>query len=224
MNVFEAVKLSVTTRQAAEAYGFKVNRSGMIVCPFHNDKNPSMKVDKRFHCFGCGADGDVIDFTAKLFGLGLKEAAMKLADDFSVTYDSRGRASPKESIRAKLAQIKQSGQDEQDCFRVLCDYLHLLHGWKEIYAPKPEDTEWNPLFIEALQRTSYVEYLLDTLLFGTAGEKEAVIREHGKEVEKLGERLSGLNARQGKSNLTDIRKYKTGRERGRSPGYAGMER
>ena len=57
-NVFEAVKQSVTTRQAAEHYGIRVNRNGMCVCPFHNDKNPSMKVDKRFHCFGCQADGD----------------------------------------------------------------------------------------------------------------------------------------------------------------------
>ena len=33
-----------------------------------------MKVDRRFHCFGCQADGDVIDFTARLFGLSGKEA------------------------------------------------------------------------------------------------------------------------------------------------------
>ena len=75
MNVFEAVKQSVTTRQAAEHYGIRVNRNGMACCPFHNDKTPSMKLDKRFHCFGCGADGDVIDFVAALYGLGKKEAA-----------------------------------------------------------------------------------------------------------------------------------------------------
>ena len=77
MNVFEAVKQSVTTRQAAEHYGIRVNRNGMACCPFHNDKTPSMKLDKRFHCFGCGADGDVIDFVAALYGLGKKEAAGK---------------------------------------------------------------------------------------------------------------------------------------------------
>ena len=51
MNVFEAVKQSVTTRQAAEHYGIKVNRNGMRVCPFYNDKNPSMKVDRRFYFY-----------------------------------------------------------------------------------------------------------------------------------------------------------------------------
>ena len=61
-NLFEIVKRNITTRQTAEAYGFQPNRSSMICCPFHADRNPSMKVDSRFHCFGCGADGDVIDF------------------------------------------------------------------------------------------------------------------------------------------------------------------
>ena len=69
MNVFEAVKQSVTTRQAAEHYGIHVGRNGMACCPFHNDKTPSMKLDRRYHCFGCGADGDVIDFAAALYGL-----------------------------------------------------------------------------------------------------------------------------------------------------------
>ena len=64
MNVFEAVKQSVTTRQAAEHYGIHVGRNGMACCPFHHDKTPSMKLDRRYHCFGCGADGDVIDFAA----------------------------------------------------------------------------------------------------------------------------------------------------------------
>lgn len=61
MDVFEAVKQAVTTRQAAEHYGIHMGRNGMACCPFHKDKTPSLKVDRRFHCFGCQADGDVID-------------------------------------------------------------------------------------------------------------------------------------------------------------------
>ena len=94
MNVFEAVKQSVTTRQAAERYGIKVNRNGMCVCPFHNDKNPSMKVDRRFYCFGCGATGDVIDFVSRLHGIGSKEAALMLAQDFSIPYEDKEPPSP----------------------------------------------------------------------------------------------------------------------------------
>ena len=87
MNVFEAVKQSVTIRQAAEHYGIHVGRNGMVCCPFHHDKTPSMKLDRRYHCFGCGADGDVIDFAAALYGLGKKEAAVQLAQDFGLSYE-----------------------------------------------------------------------------------------------------------------------------------------
>ena len=63
MNVFEAVRENgITARQAAEHCGIKINRSGMAVCPFHNDKNPSMKIDRRYYCFGCGEKGDAIVF------------------------------------------------------------------------------------------------------------------------------------------------------------------
>ena len=37
MNLFETVKNSVTVKQAAEHYGYKVNRGDMICCPFHDD-------------------------------------------------------------------------------------------------------------------------------------------------------------------------------------------
>lgn len=54
MNVFEAVKQSVTTRQAASYYGIRVGRNGMACCPFHNDRTPSMKVDSRYYCISVG--------------------------------------------------------------------------------------------------------------------------------------------------------------------------
>ena len=57
MNVIEAVKQAVTARQAAEHYGIRVNRHGMCVCPFHNDKNPSMKLDRRFYSSAAGRPG-----------------------------------------------------------------------------------------------------------------------------------------------------------------------
>ena len=88
-SVFEVVKQSVTAREAAELYGIAVGRGGMACCPFHDERHPSMKVDTRFHCFGCGADGDVIDFTARLYDLSPKEAAEKLAQDFGLAYDSK---------------------------------------------------------------------------------------------------------------------------------------
>ena len=88
MNLFETVKSAVTVKQAAEHYGCKVNRGDMICCPFHDDRHPSMKLNRDyFYCFGCGATGDVIDFVARLFGLSSYEAAKKLAYDFGIDPD-----------------------------------------------------------------------------------------------------------------------------------------
>lgn len=84
LNLFSQIKAAVTTRQVAEHYGLKVNRKGMTCCPFHDDKNPSMKVDERYYCFSCHQTGDVINFTAGLFHTGPYEAAQRLAADFHI--------------------------------------------------------------------------------------------------------------------------------------------
>ena len=147
MNVFEAVKQSVTTRQAAEHYGIHVGRNGMACCPFHHDKTPSMKLDRRYHCFGCGADGDVIDFAAALYGLGKKEAAVQLAQDFGLSYEDW-----KPPGKAKKPKPRQKSPEEQfqeaknRCFRILADYLHLLRAWRKEYAPhSPEEVLSSPV-------------------------------------------------------------------------------
>lgn len=192
MNVFEAVKQTVTTRQAAENYGIRVNRAGKTNCPFHNDRTPSMKVDKRFHCFGCGADGDVIDFTAQLYGLDAKSAAEKLAADFQIPYTHRKR---KEMVKKPIREksVEQMYRDlEAKCFKVLSDYFHLLRNWEQAYAPKPENEIWHPLFVEALQQKDHIEYLLDVLLYDPIEERAALIKDYGKEVMKLEQRLSEL--------------------------------
>ena len=192
MNVFEAVKQSVTTRQAASYYGIRVGRNGMACCPFHNDRTPSMKVDSRYYCFGCGASGDVIDFAASLHGLGKRDAAVRLAEDFSIPYDGAIRTPAAKRTPPKPTPEQRLRQAEQHCFKVLCDYLHLLERWKIEYAPQPQDAAWHPLFVEALQKNSYVEYLLDILLFGEMEEKAALIAEQGKEVVRLEQRISEL--------------------------------
>lgn len=65
MNLFQNVKYGVNCREAAERYGVSINRQGKALCPFHNDRHPSLYVaDDHFYCFACGAHGDVIDFAA----------------------------------------------------------------------------------------------------------------------------------------------------------------
>lgn len=85
-------------------------------------------------------------------------------------------------------------QAEQKCFRVLCDYLHLLERWEKEYAPQTPEETWNPLFVEALQKKPYTEYLLDILLSGSMEERACVVAEYGKEVRKIEQRISEFTA------------------------------
>lgn len=140
MNLFEAVKASVTTKQAAERYGVEVDRAGKACCIFHDDRHPSMKVDDRYHCFSCGADGDVIDFTAQLFGIGLREAAERLASDFGIAYDrefTRSAAVRKNPVKGSLLRRLRTYQNEN--YRALCSYFHLLRQWEAEYSPSRSD-------------------------------------------------------------------------------------
>ena len=192
MNVFEAVKQSVTTRQAAEHFGIRVGRNGMCVCPFHADKNPSMKVDRRFHCFGCQADGDVIDFVSRLENVSPKEAALMLAQEFSIPYEDK--KPPRHRKPRQETPEQRFRRMERYCFRVLCDYRNLLCRWKRDYAPKTPDEDFHPLFVEALQKQDYVEYLLDTLLSPDMEERAALIASYGKEVRSIERRMAELDA------------------------------
>lgn len=210
-NVFEAVKLSVSTREAAELYGIKVRRNGMACCPFHDDKNPSMKVDQRFHCFGCGEDGDVIDFTAKLFDLSPKEAAEKLAQDFGLIYDSQ--APPRRRYVRQKTEAQKFREDRQRCYRVLSDYYYLLKKWEADNSPRTPEEEPHPRFVEAIQKKTYVEYLLDLFLYESEEEQKAWIAEHTAEITHLERRLK-IMAENKPTNRERLREITDGIEQG----------
>ena len=187
-SVFEAVKQSVTVRDAAQIYGIEVNRSGMACCPFHDDKNPSMKLNEEyFYCFGCGATGDVIDFTARLYNLSPKEAAEKLAQDFSLAYDSQ--APPRRRYIRQKSEAQKFKEDRDHVFRVLADYFHLLRKWETDYTPKTPEENPHPRFMEAIQKKDYVGYLLDFFLEDTPDEQRLWIAEHQSEIANLERRV-----------------------------------
>ena len=187
-SVFEVVKQSVTAREAAELYGIAVGRGGMACCPFHDDRHPSMKVDTRFHCFGCGADGDVIDFTARLYDLSPKGAAEKLAQDFGLSYDSKAPIR-RSYVRQKTeAQVRKEKREHG--WRVLTDYYHLLRKWEADYSPKTADEDPHPRFLEAVQKKDYMGYLLDTFLDSSTEEQDQWIAEHTAEISAIGRRVN----------------------------------
>ena len=169
MKIFETVKQSVTARQAAKAYGLEVDVHGMALCPFHDDHYPSLKLDQRFYCFGCGAGGDVIDFTAKLFDISLKEAAQKLAEDFGIT------PRPPTEIHIPKRHAEPYPDSERLCICVLRDYLRLLRIWRLRYEPAAPGEPMDDRFMESCQMEATINFFLDALIVGDPALRERVL-------------------------------------------------
>ena len=187
-NLFEVVKQSVTVREAAEMYGIAVGRGGMACCPFHDDRHPSLKLNEDyFYCFGCGATGDVIDFTARLYDLSPKEAAEKLAQDFGLAYDSQ--APPRRRYIRQKNEAQKFKEDWDRTFRVLADYYHLLGKWETDYSPKTPEENPHPRFMEAIQKRDYTGYLLDFFLEDGPEEQKLWIAEHQSKIASLERRV-----------------------------------
>ena len=195
MNLFEIVKYGVSCRDAAERYGVEVNRYSMALCPFHNDRHPSLYVaDDHYYCFACGEHGDVIDFAAKLFGLPLYAAAQRLAADFHLTPDKPPSAA---ALHAKCVQTEaqQLRENERLCFSVLSDYARILRSWKVQYAPQSPAEASDERFIEACHNLDQTEYYLDILCTGDSYERAEVIHQQmvdGK-LDRLRRRLDEIH-------------------------------
>lgn len=183
MNFFESVKQAVTTKQAAEAYGLEVDKHGMAICPFHEDHHPSLKLDERYYCFGCHATGDVIDFTARLFGISPKSAALKLAQDFGI--DPR----PPTQSDIPILNAELLPNSEQLCIRVLREYLRLLRIWKVRYRPATPGDPLDDRFVESCQMEATITDLLDALM-----DVDAALRKQNVEVLLQDGRIYDLQA------------------------------
>ena len=158
---FKAIKGLVTAREAAEHYGLTVNSRGMALCPFHDDHNPSMKLDERFHCFGCGEDGDVIDFTARYFNLSLREAAEKLLADFGNGVELPYTPTP-----------PKPPDPAKRCHDVLLALEVRLHHQKWGSAPQSMDEPITTEYAQNCQMYDFIAGLADLLSGGTAQQKE----------------------------------------------------
>lgn len=195
MNLFQNVKYGVSCREAAERYGVSVNRQGKALCPFHNDRHPSLYVaDNHYFCFACGAHGDVIDFAADFFDLPLYEAAQRLAADFGIDTD---RPPTKKILekRRQQTEAQQFTENERLCFSVLSDYAHVLREWKLRYAPQSSDETVHARFTEACHKLDETEYYLDILCAGNSHERAEVVQQQmadGK-LDRLQRRLEEIH-------------------------------
>ena len=196
MGIYSQIKEQIGARDVAEHYGMRVGRNGMMICPFHEDTTPSMKVDKYYYCFGCHDKGDVIRFASKLFDMTPYETALKLVEDMNLkmTSESRPAARPEAQQNASRKHMEEQRftQAVDRAYNVFCSYLHLLNRWAAEHAPRSPTEALHPLYVEAMQKRESVEHLLDLLLNGSNEEKARVLIDSAKEVVSLEQRIRAI--------------------------------
>ena len=171
MNVSQTIKSRVPLRTACDLYGIKINIGGFANCIVHHEKTPSMKLyDDKWHCFGCGASGDVIDLVKEMFSLDYMGAVRRLNDDFSLSLPLDRKTTQKERETSakeawKLNKQRQALENEQkaleDAYFNAMDEVILYERYLRQYKPTNEAAEIHPLFVEALQNIEFSKYNLE---------------------------------------------------------------
>ncbi len=162
MTVFEQVKSAVDMRTVAEGYGLHIDRGGMCICPFHEERTPSARIyPDNLHCFGCGTHVDVIGFTQKIFGLDKPiDAVKKLNEDFGLHIDI-GKSPTAEEVseyQKRIAEKRSYEEWEKSAWRTLNSYLWLMREWRQL-APASPDEIVDKRFVYSLHHLDYAEYL-----------------------------------------------------------------
>lgn len=168
--VNEQIKAAVSMSDVLCRYGFKVGRNKRIPCPFHGGKDNNLGFkDEFFHCFVCGAKGDIFDFVMRLFDIPFGKAAQKLCEDFSLPYGNCVSMSRNEllELRAKSDEVIRKRKKREAYRRQLEDewwgLWDALQGLEENfvrYKPKRGDTEVHPLWKVAADNVEGMRYAL----------------------------------------------------------------
>ncbi len=162
MTVFEQVKSAVDMKTVAEGYGLHIDRGGMCICPFHEERTPSAKIyPDALHCFGCGTHVDVIGFTQKLFGLDKPiDAVKKLNQDFGLHLDIGSTPTAKEAseYQKRIAEKREYEEWEKSAWGTLNSYLWLMREWRQLVPASPDEIADNR-FVYSLHHLDYAEYL-----------------------------------------------------------------
>ena len=136
------IKATYSMRDVVERYGLRPNRAGFIQCPFHQgDRTASLKIYKdNFHCYGCGADGDIFKFVMLMENCDFKTAFRQLGGEYSGSGLSDAAV-----LRIKKRQIERDEKDRvvkqaKEKYIQACDRMKAKA--QEVEAHEPMSDEW----------------------------------------------------------------------------------
>lgn len=169
----DLIKERVSCKEFAEFMGLTVNRSGFAVCPFHGDKDASLKIyknDRGWCCFGCHKGGDVINMASLYYNLPFKDTIKRLNEDFSLGLALEApQDAPERLVLAVQRARRKSAQAKEQRLReaIEREYWRRFDLWLdnersiEVNEPKSRDEEWNEAFVSALRKRDVLRYELE---------------------------------------------------------------
>ncbi len=184
-NIFTACRQLVSAEAVARHFGLKFDRYGKARCPFHDDLHPSMSFrNSTFRCWSCGASGDCIDFTGKLFGL-TPLATVKLLDhEFSLNLPINRPLTGKELRQQReYAKLSRQRQETMQAFQnwrynLLDKLVAIIRAAGQIQARSIDELSAGQ--IELLHQLAAVEHWSDILQFGSSAEIMDIFRERSR--------------------------------------------
>lgn len=149
----EEIKEVYSMRDVLARYGMRPNRAGLIRCPFHQgDREPSMKIyEKDFHCYGCGANGDIFSFIQRMEQVSFKEAFQILGGTYEKPTFSSRLAVYRSQKRRKMSEKERERLDERK--RLNNQLIRVFRGYMD--ASEPFSEVWTDCY-NALQYQLYL--------------------------------------------------------------------
>lgn len=166
-NTAEIITGTVTMRDVLSRY-HNLGKRNRCSCPIHNGKDNNFAyTDKVFHCWTCGAKGNVISFVMQMFGLNFRQAMMKINIDFGLNLSMRTGCDSKE-IQQKADTIRKKRQTEeenrikkeQEYDKLISEYVWCDMIIRELKPKKPADEIYD-VYVEAMNKLPIIQYKLD---------------------------------------------------------------
>lgn len=175
----------MTVEDLLNSYGYPLKAEGnnyKILCPFHDDSTPSLKIHKEsggFKCFSCGTKGSVLDLIVKIESISYQDAVAKFYGKNSLDVITNPYLAKKtkeltldQKLHLKYLEIKKLltllyfDNFESEYWLIEWEFLKGIEEWEIILRRQEKIKQYNPLEIESnrselYDRRSYLEILFE---------------------------------------------------------------